>query len=180
LAAQCLTEALDGAGPRRAGRIAGVGVSTFWHGLVGADQDARALTPIYLWGDTRSWRASERLRGRLDVEAIRQRTGCPIHSSYWPAKLAWLRRERPELWRGRVRWVSLRDLFFWRLFGRLGTRERMHWAITTRIDHRHVGGDARDARGEVGAACAGGAVALPAGRFADGDRRRPEQRRQLA
>jgi gluconokinase len=121
LAARSLTEALDGAGPRRAGRIAGVGLSTFWHGLVAADEEARVLTPIYLWGDTRSSRASERLRGRLDVEAIRQRTGCPIHSSYWPAKLAWLRRERPELWRGQVRWVSLGDLFFWRLFGRLGT-----------------------------------------------------------
>jgi gluconokinase len=121
LAARSLIEALDGAGPRRAGRIAGVGVSTFWHGLVAADEQARALTPLYLWGDTRSSAASERLYGRLDAGAIRRRTGCPIHPSYWPAKLAWLRGARPELWRGSVRWVSLGDLLFWRLFGRLGT-----------------------------------------------------------
>jgi gluconokinase len=101
--------------------IAGVGVSTFWHGLVGVDDTARALTPLYLWDDTRSSEASKILRARLDAEAVRQRTGCPVHPSYWPAKLAWLRTTRPELWRRSVRWVSLGDLFFWRLFGRLGT-----------------------------------------------------------
>jgi len=121
LAARSLTHVLDAAGTRAAGNIAGVGVSTFWHGLLGADDAGRALTPVYLWSDTRSAAASERLRARLDAEAVRQRTGCPIHSSYWPAKLAWLRAARPELWRRPVRWVSLGDLFFWQLFGRLGT-----------------------------------------------------------
>jgi gluconokinase len=121
LAARSLTELLDAAGSRALANIAGVGVSTFWHGLLGADEAGRALTPVYLWSDTRSAAASERLRARLDAEAVRQRTGCPIHASYWPAKLAWLRGARPELWRRPVRWVSIGDLFFWRLFGRLGT-----------------------------------------------------------
>lgn len=121
LSARSLTEVLEAAGPGAAGRIAGVGVSTFWHGLLGADDDGQALTPVLLWGATRSSEASERLRARLDAEAVRQRTGCPIHSSYWPAKLAWLREVRPELWRRPVRWISLGDLLFQRLFGRLGT-----------------------------------------------------------
>jgi len=98
VAARSLTEVLEAAGPSATGRIAGVGVSTFWHGLLGADDAGRALTPVLLWGDTRSAEASERLRARLDPEEVRQRTGCPIHSSYWPAKLAWLREVRPELW----------------------------------------------------------------------------------
>jgi gluconokinase len=116
LMARSITEVVG----RRHG-IVGVGVSSFWHGLVGVDGGARAVTPVFLWGDTRSSDASERLRARVDAEAVRQRTGCPIHSSYWPAKLAWLREVRPELWRGSTRWVSLGDLFFWRLFGRIGT-----------------------------------------------------------
>ena len=121
LASRCVSQALAAAGPRARASVVGVGMSTFWHGLVGADDASRALTPVYLWGDTRSAAASEDLRGRLDAEAVRQRTGCPIHPSYWPAKLAWLREARPELWRRPVRWVSLGDLLFWRLFGRLGT-----------------------------------------------------------
>ena len=108
-------------GPRRAESIVGVGVSTFWHGLLAADDSARALTPIYLWSDTRSAEASERLAGRLDSEQVRLRTGCPIHPSYWPAKLAWLRRERSDLWKRPAHWLSFGDLLYWRWFGRLGT-----------------------------------------------------------
>ena len=109
------------AGPSRAKRIVAVGVSTFWHGLVVTDESARALTPVYLWSDSRSAAATAELRRRLDAEQIRLRTGCPIHPSYWPSKLAWLREVQPELWQRQVRWLSLGDLLYWRLFGRLGT-----------------------------------------------------------
>jgi gluconokinase len=109
------------AGSRRASRIAGAGASTFWHGLVAADQSARALTPLYLWSDGRSAATLEDLRAAVDAERLRQRTGCPVHPSYWPAKLHWLRTQRPDLWRRPVRWLSFGDLLYWRLFGRLGT-----------------------------------------------------------
>ncbi len=121
LVSQALTEVLRLAGPRRAKAIAAVGISTFWHGLVATDESARALTPVYLWSDSRSRGATEKLRGRLDAEQVRRRTGCPIHPSYWPSKLAWLRLERPALWKAPVRWLSFGDLLYWRLFGRLAT-----------------------------------------------------------
>ncbi len=121
LVMRCLASLLRLAGPRRAERISAVGFSTFWHGLVAADDSGRALTPIYLWSDTRSSRAMEALRERFDAEQVRLRTGCPLHTSYWPAKLHWLREERPDLWRRPVKWLSFGDLLFWRLFGRLGT-----------------------------------------------------------
>jgi gluconokinase len=109
------------AGPGRTKRIVAVGVSTFWHGLVVADEAARALTPVYLWSDSRSAAATARLRKRLDAEQIRLRTGCPIHPSYWPSKLAWLKSVQPDLWKRDVRWLSFGDLLYWRLFGRLAT-----------------------------------------------------------
>jgi len=121
LVIRCLVALMRVAGPRRAGRIAAVGVSTFWHGLVAADDSRRALTPVYLWSAVRSRRAAERLRDRLDAEDVWRRTGCPLHPSYWPAKLSWLREDRPDLWRRPVRWLSFGDLLFWRLFDRLGT-----------------------------------------------------------
>jgi gluconokinase len=116
-----LTEVLRLAGPSRTRRIAGVGLSTFWHGLVAADESARALTPVYLWSDSRSAAATEKLRSRLDVDKLRLRTGCPIHPSYWPSKLGWLKGVRPDLWKRQVRWLSFGDLLYWRWFGRLGT-----------------------------------------------------------
>ena len=120
-----VVQLMDRAGGERASSIAGVGVSTFWHGLVATDDSARALSPVYLWSDTRSWKSAENLKDRFDPEAVRQRTGCPIHSSYWPAKLAWLRSERADLWSRPVRWMSFGDLLFWRMFGRLGTSVSM-------------------------------------------------------
>ena len=125
LAGRSLLRLLHLVGPRRASRIAGVGVSTFWHSLVATDRAACALTPVYLWSDTRSRNAIGQLEDRVDSEAVRQRTGCPIHPSYWPAKLAWLRSERSDLWNRPVRWISFGDLLFWRMFGKLGTSASM-------------------------------------------------------
>ncbi len=121
LVLRSLVRLLRLAGARRARSIAGVGVSTFWHGLVAADESARALSPVYLWSDTRSWKTIAQLQDRLDPEEVRQRTGCPIHPSYWPAKLAWLKSARPDLWSRPVRWMSFGDLLFWRMFGSLAT-----------------------------------------------------------
>jgi gluconokinase len=101
--------------------LAGVGLSSLWHGLIAADSRARALTPLYLWSDTRAAEAALQLSRRIDPVEVHDRTGCPIHSSYWPAKLLWLRGLRPDLRRPGVRWLSIGDLLFWRLFGRLGT-----------------------------------------------------------
>lgn len=110
-------ELLQAAGSRRS-RIAGVGVSTFWHSLLAADTAGRPLTPVLLWGDTRCRKEADGLRMELDAEAVHQRTGCILHTTYWPAKLAWLRRIRPELFgRSGVRWLSFWDLVHQRLFG---------------------------------------------------------------
>ena len=113
---RALDQIVNMAGPS-ARRIAAVGVSTFWHGLLAATPEGAPLTPLYLWSDMRSWGEAEELRRTLDPEAIRLRTGCPIHPSYWPAKLLWLRERRPDLWRERVRWESFGDLVFQHLFG---------------------------------------------------------------
>ncbi len=121
LVSRAITEVLTLAGHARSKRIVAVGLSTFWHGLVVADQAARALTPVYLWSDSRSAGATAKLRRRLDAASVWQRTGCPIHPSYWPSKLAWLKTVQPDLWTSDVRWLSFGDLLYWRLFGRLGT-----------------------------------------------------------
>src|SRR5439155_26115646 len=119
---KALDQLLEAAGGRR---IAGVGISTFWHGLLAADASGKHQTPLYLWSDTRSGQAAHELAARLDAEAVRQRTGCTIHPSYWPAKLAWLRERRPELWRRRVRWLSFADLLVQRFFGEPATSVSM-------------------------------------------------------
>ena len=126
LATRCL-RALGGA-LRHAGRadeVLAVAVSTFWHGLLGLGRDDRPVTPLFLWSDTRSWREARGLAEHVDAAAAWARTGAPLHPSYWPAKLAWLRAERPDWWRQARRWVSFADYLYLRLFGELGTSASM-------------------------------------------------------
>jgi gluconokinase len=86
--------------------LAAIGVSCFWHSLLGIDAHGRALTPIYTWADSRSHREAELLQRHADETAIHHRTGCMARTSFWPAKLLWLRRTRPGLFRRVTRWIS--------------------------------------------------------------------------
>ena len=93
--------------------IAGSG---FWHSLLGLDRSGEPLTPIYTWADGRSEPDAARLREKFSEREIQQRTGCMLRASFWPAKLAWLRRTEPRLFRRVTRWVSPAEWIFEKLF----------------------------------------------------------------
>jgi gluconokinase len=113
---------VDAVQAHRPGRaILAVGVTTFWHGLLGFDADGRPATPVFMWGDTRSAADARLLREAVDEAALHARTGCHLHTSYWPAKLRWLARERPAAVRRVARWGSIGELLELALFGEAGT-----------------------------------------------------------
>src|SRR5258708_10931875 len=87
-------------------KIRAVAADTFWHSLLGVDAHGQPLTPLYLWLDARSRAEVALLRQRLDVRAVHARVGTVLHWSYWPAKLSWLRRTQPELFKRVRRWIS--------------------------------------------------------------------------
>jgi gluconokinase len=95
-----------------------VGGSCFGHSLLALDEHGRPLTPILGWRDTRSADAADWLSRRVDAEAVHARTGCHIHTSYWPAKLAWLAAEEPDVWRDAHRFVSFCDFLYAEVLGR--------------------------------------------------------------
>src|SRR5215208_2381257 len=97
--------------------ISGVAMSTFWHSVLGLDQFGHPTTPILTWADRRAADAAHELRGSLDEAASHRRTGCVLHSSYWPAKLLWLSRIKPEALDKTEHWVSPADYFYTRFFG---------------------------------------------------------------
>jgi gluconokinase len=123
---EAVAEALDGvtASARDPGILA-VGVTTFWHGLLGFDAGGRPVTPVYMWADSRSARDAALLRDALDPAALHARTGCHLHSSYWPAKLRWLARERPRQARAVVRWGSFGEHLELSLLGEARTSVSM-------------------------------------------------------
>src|SRR5207249_7031698 len=97
-------------------RPAAVGVCTFWHSILGVAEN-RAVTPIYMWSDTRPVEEVAELRRRLDEREVHARTGCMQHTSYVPPKLLWVARHRPEQLEAAQRWMSPGEYLFLRLFG---------------------------------------------------------------
>lgn len=105
--------------------IAAVGTSSFWHSMVGVSEGGEALTPVYTWADTRASAVLPEIASRLDAQELYARTGCPLHPSYVPPKLLWLRRTRPELF-GRVRrWLSPGEYVHLQLLGETACGEAM-------------------------------------------------------
>ena len=114
LVVRAIDGALDNAG---SATISGIATSTFWHSVLGLDGEGRPTTPVLYWADRRAAPAARELRGRLDELAVHRRTGCVLHSSYWPAKLLWLSRENAEAFERTERWVSPADYFYEQFFG---------------------------------------------------------------
>lgn len=106
----------------RTGDIAAVGCSSFWHSMLGLDISQQPCTALYMWIDNRSKADAHQLREDPDLSAtMRNETGCRPHSSYWPAKLSWLRRNDPTLIDKVRHWVSFTDYLMYRLTGELTT-----------------------------------------------------------
>ena len=114
---EAIDRSLAAAGPL-AQDLRAVGISTFWHNILGVGACGRPVTPLYSWADKRSAGAARTLRTRLDEEAVRQRTGCVFHPSYPAVRLFWLRGAAPDVFRTVRTWMSIGEYLALRCFGR--------------------------------------------------------------
>ena len=135
---ECLDSALAQA-TDRAAQVKVVGVSCFWHALLGLDKTGRPLTPIYNWADSRAGQAANLLRNRLDVREVHARTGCILHPSYYPAKIQWLRQTRPEICAQVAAWASPGEYLFRQWFGDLARQVSVSMASGTGLLNQKTG-----------------------------------------
>jgi gluconokinase len=95
--------------------IIGVGMSCFWHSIIGLNKFCNPLTNILLWSDRRSAPQVARLKAQFpDAPQI---TGCPWHTSYIPGRLLWLSETEPDIFAQCTRFVSPAEYIFGMLFG---------------------------------------------------------------
>ena len=97
--------------------VVGVGMCSLVSNVLGLDKDGLPTTPIYTWADTRCASEAAELRATFNEAEVTQRTGCPIHTSYLPARLLWLRRTAPEAYERTAQWITLGDWLYLNLFG---------------------------------------------------------------
>ena len=91
------------------GEISHVAASSFWHSLVGVDAHGKPTTSVFGWADTRSTRYVADLRKKFDEAEVHNRTGARFHSSFWTAKLLWLRKDYAKIFEKTDKWLSFSD-----------------------------------------------------------------------
>ena len=83
------------------GDVDALAISCFWHSLVALDQGGRPISPVLTWRHL-----DVAAEVPVDAEAVHARTGCPLHPSYWPMKIAGLKQQGVRA----ARYVSFSDL----------------------------------------------------------------------
>ncbi len=86
--------------------IAGIGVSCFWHSMIGCNAKGEAVTRVITWADSRCREDAAALRKKFDEKETHARTGCMMRASFWPAKLKWLHRVEERTFARVVQWMS--------------------------------------------------------------------------
>jgi gluconokinase len=107
------------------GEIRAVAASSFWHSLVGVDVKGKPTTKVFGWADTRSREHIANLRKNLNETEVHNRTGARFHSSFWTAKLLWLRKDFPRIFEKTDKWLSFSDFAALKLFGAAKTSVSM-------------------------------------------------------
>ena len=95
---------------------AGLGVSGAMHTLLPVRGNA-PLSAALTWADARCRGEIASLAGELDRDARYQRTGCPLAVPFHPARLRWLARRHPELFRTADAFVAVKDWLLRELTG---------------------------------------------------------------
>lgn len=85
------------------------------------DAHGTALHPMLMWQDTRAAAIARELEATGAGDPVYQRTGLRISPVFSAVKMAWLRRERPEVWRATHKLLGVQDWVLWLLTGRFIT-----------------------------------------------------------
>ena len=122
---ETVCQTIDSALAHATGAIAAVGISCFWHSLFGLNEAGDPATPVYLWADTRSVSYVEAIKQEFNATELWSRTGCFVHSSYWPGKLRWLADTDRARFASVRTWCAFSDYLLRRLLGYTATSVSM-------------------------------------------------------
>jgi gluconokinase len=98
--------------------LLGISFSAAMHGLMVIDNKGKPLTPIFTWADSRSKNYAAELLQQHSAVEIYKNTGLPIHPMSPLCKIIWLRNEMPLIFQHAYKYISIKEYFFYKLFGK--------------------------------------------------------------
>lgn len=112
-----VSRALDRAG-RPAASVRGVGITGQAETLVVTDAQGKPLRKAIVWLDNRADKEARELETQFGISRLFALSGQTDMLPCWPAaKIAWLRRNEPEVFRSAARYLMVEDFVAWRLTG---------------------------------------------------------------
>lgn len=109
----CIREIID-----RLGQPQAISLSSAMHSLILVDQEGKPLTNMINWADTRSATIAYQLRSSPEGKNLYEQTGTPIYSMSPLSKIIWFRENRKGLFDETAKFISIKELVWFRLFGR--------------------------------------------------------------
>ncbi|KQR90855.1 gluconokinase [Chryseobacterium sp. Leaf180] len=94
-----------------------ISVSSAMHGLIAVDAMGNPLTNCIIWADRRSESIADELKDSDNGRHLYQRTGTPIHPMSVLCKLIWMRQNDKEVFDRSHKFIGIKELLFYRLFG---------------------------------------------------------------
>ena len=96
-----------------------IGISAVMHSLILLSSEGNPLTKAIIWADLRSRDQAQQLVQRAQTDDLYGRTGCPVHPTYLPAKLLWLKENQPELMAKTAKILSIKGYVVYKLTGQI-------------------------------------------------------------
>ena len=96
--------------------IAGIALSTVMHSFASLDSHYEPLMNLQTWADSRSADIVREMKSDSSLcRRFYEKTGCPIHACYPLAKIIWLQKNRPQLFKQTAYIGSIKDYLFYHL-----------------------------------------------------------------
>lgn len=99
-------------------KIACVSFSAAMHSFMAVDTNGKPLMNAMTWADTRSKKYAIELRNSEPGKNIYLQTGTPIHAMSPLCKLLWLKNEKPEIFNGAYKFISIKEYIYSKLFNK--------------------------------------------------------------
>lgn len=103
----------------RAADILAVSFSAQMNSCLPVDREGKPLRRAMIWADQRADREAGEIAERVGLDTVYRTTGHRLSASYGIAKMAWFKRNEPDLYRRTAKFILPKDYLVFRLTGRL-------------------------------------------------------------
>jgi xylulokinase len=115
-----IRDALENAGGTGSDVVA-IGLTGQMHGMVLLDAKGEVLRPCIMWNDQRTGAECAEITERVGAERAIRITGNPVLAGFTGPKIAWTRKNEPEIFSRAAKWLLPKDYIRYRLTGEFVT-----------------------------------------------------------